>query len=340
MLNLLYPAARAILFRLDAERAHHFSMAGLRMSKNLGILQALTAKPESKPISFAGLTFPNPVGLAAGLDKEANTIDALGLLGFGHIEVGTLTPKPQEGNEAPRLFRLPQYKALINRMGFNNPGINQGLANARSSSSFKGIVGINIGKNKVTPNERANEDYAIAFEKAYPWADYITANFSSPNTPGLRDLQSEEAAGKLLETLKKRQQSLHKKTGRYVPFALKVAPDLDEKQIDGLAKIFRNGGLDFIIATNTTLDRATVENHPNAKEAGGLSGAPLTSHSTEVIARFSAGLGKDVPIIGAGGIFSADDALAKKAAGASLVQIYTGFVYKGPALIHDIIRAW
>ncbi|MDB4648193.1 dihydroorotate dehydrogenase (quinone), partial [Akkermansiaceae bacterium] len=187
MLNLLYPAARAILFRLDAERAHHFSMAGLRASKNLGILQALTAKPESKPISFAGLTFPNPVGLAAGLDKEANTIDALGLLGFGHIEVGTLTPKPQEGNEAPRLFRLPQYKALINRMGFNNPGINQGLANARSSSSFKGIVGINIGKNKVTPNERANEDYAIAFEKAYPWADYITANFSSPNTPGLRD---------------------------------------------------------------------------------------------------------------------------------------------------------
>jgi len=225
-------------------------------------------------------------------------------------------------------------------MGFNNPGINQGLANARSSSSFKGIVGINIGKNKVTPNERANEDYAIAFEKAYPWADYITANFSSPNTPGLRDLQSEEAAGKLLERLKKLQETLHKKTGRYVPFALKVAPDLDENQIDGLAKIFRNGGLDFIIATNTTLDRATVENHPNAKEAGGLSGAPLTSHSTEVIARFSAGLGKDVPIIGAGGIFSADDALAKKAAGASLVQIYTGFVYKGPALIHDIIRAW
>jgi dihydroorotate dehydrogenase len=225
-------------------------------------------------------------------------------------------------------------------MGFNNPGIDQGLANTRSASSFNGIVGINIGKNKVTSNENANEDYAIAFEKAYPWSDYITANFSSPNTPGLRDLQSEEAAGKLLETLKKLQESLHKKTGRYVPFALKVAPDLDEKQIDGLSKVFRDGGLDFLIATNTTLDRAAVKNHPNAKEAGGLSGAPLTSHATEVIARFNAGLGKNVPIIGAGGIFSAEDALAKKAAGASLVQIYTGFVYKGPSLIHDIIRAW
>lgn len=340
MLNLLYPAARAILFRLDAERAHHFSMAGLRASENLGILQALTTAPESKPVSFAGLTFPNPVGLAAGLDKEANTIDALGLLGFGHIEVGTLTPKPQNGNECPRLFRLPQHKALINRMGFNNPGIDQGLANTRSASSFNGIVGINIGKNKITPNERANQDYATAFEKAYPWSDYITANFSSPNTPGLRDLQSEESASKLLETLKKLQEKLHKKTGRYVPFALKVAPDLDEKQIDGLSKVFRDGGLDFLIATNTTLDRATVENHPNAKEAGGLSGAPLTSHATEVISRFNSRLGKDVPIIGAGGIFSAEDALAKRAAGASLVQIYTGFVYKGPGLIHDIIRAW
>ena len=225
-------------------------------------------------------------------------------------------------------------------MGFNNPGIDQGLANTRSASSFNGIVGINIGKNKITPNERANQDYATAFEKAYPWSDYITANFSSPNTPGLRDLQSEESASKLLKTLKNLQEKLHKKTGRYVPFALKVAPDLDEKQIDGLSKVFRDGGLDFLIATNTTLDRAAVENHPNAKEAGGLSGAPLTSHATEVISRFNSRLGKDVPIIGAGGIFSAEDALAKRAAGASLVQIYTGFVYKGPGLIHDIIRAW
>lgn len=340
MLNLLYPAARAILFRLDAERAHHLSMAGLRRAEKLGVLKAITSEPVSKPVTFAGLTFPNPVGLAAGLDKEANTIDALGLLGFGHIEVGTLTPKPQDGNEAPRLFRLPQHKALINRMGFNNPGIDQGLANARSSSSYKGIVGINIGKNKVTPNEQANGDYALAFEKSYPWADYITANFSSPNTPGLRELQSEDAAGRLLETLKNLQSKLHKETGRYVPFALKVAPDLNEQEIAGLSKVFRDGGLDFLIATNTTLAREAVKGHPNAQEAGGLSGAPLTKHATEVIGQFHAGMGVDVPIIGAGGIFSAEDALAKKAAGASLVQIYTGFVYRGPALVHEIIRAW
>jgi len=340
VLNLLYPAARALLFRLDAERAHHLSMAGLRQTEKLGVLSAITEKPESKPVSFAGLTFPNPVGLAAGLDKEANTIDALGCLGFGHVEVGTLTPKPQDGNDSPRLFRLPGHKALINRMGFNNPGIEQGLANARSTNSFKGILGINIGKNKVTPNEQANEDYAIAFKKSYPWADYITANFSSPNTPGLRDLQSEDAAGRLLETLKKLQTKLQRETGRYVPFALKVAPDLNGKQIAGLSKVFREGGLDFVIATNTTLERKAVEGHPHAEEAGGLSGAPLTQHATEVIGQFHQGLGKDVPIIGAGGIFTAEDALAKRAAGASLVQLYTGFVYRGPALIHEIIRAW
>ena len=340
MLNLLYPAARAILFRIDAEKAHHLSMAGLRATEKIGLLSTLSSTPEQKPISFCGLTFPNPVGLAAGLDKEANTIDALGTLGFGHVEVGTLTPQAQDGNGSPRLFRLPEHNALINRMGFNNPGIDQGLANARASTSFKGIVGINIGKNKVTPNEQANDDYVIAFEKAYPWADYITANFSSPNTPGLRDLQSEDAAGRLLQTLKDLQSRLHAESGRYVPFALKVAPDLDEPQISGLSKVFRDGGLDFLIATNTTLARDAVKGHKNAGEAGGLSGAPLTKHSTEVIGQFHAGLGKEVPIIGAGGIFSAEDALAKKQAGASLVQLYTGFVYRGPALIHEIIEAW
>ncbi|MEN8693386.1 MAG: quinone-dependent dihydroorotate dehydrogenase [Akkermansiaceae bacterium] len=340
MLNLLYPAARTILFKMDAEKAHHLSMAGLRATEKLGILRALSKKPEHKPVTLAGVTFPNPVGLAAGLDKEANTIDALGTLGFGHIEVGTLTPKPQHGNESPRLFRLPEHQALINRMGFNNPGIDEGLANARSSESFQGIIGINIGKNKITPNEQANDDYAIAFEKSYPWADYITANFSSPNTPGLRDLQSEDAAGRLLEVLKKLQTKLHTETGRYVPFALKVAPDLDDDQINGLANVFKNGGLDILIATNTTIARETVKDHRNAGEAGGLSGAPLTTHSTEVIAKFHASLGDDLPIIGAGGIFSAEDAQAKRDAGAKLVQLYTGFVYQGPQLIHDIIRAW
>ena len=340
MLNLLYPAARAFLFRLNAERAHDLSMAGLRQTEKLGLLQALITQPEKKPVELAGLTFPNPVGLAAGLDKEANTIDALGRLGFGHLEVGTLTPKPQDGNDSPRLFRLPSHQALINRMGFNNPGIDQGLANARSATSFQGILGINIGKNKVTPNEQANDDYALAFEKAYPWADYITANFSSPNTPGLRDLQSGEAAARLLETLKNLQEKLTRESGRYLPFALKVAPDLDEDQIETLSKVFREGGLDFLIATNTTLAREAVKDHPHAKEAGGLSGAPLTQHATEVIASFHQRLGEDVPIIGAGGIFSAEDALAKKAAGARLVQIYTGFIYRGPALVHEIIRAW
>ncbi len=340
MLNALYPAARAILFKMDAEKAHHFSMSGLRTLEKTGLLKMLSASLEPKPVELCGLKFPNPVGLAAGLDKEANTIDALGTLGFGHIEVGTLTPKPQDGNESPRLFRLKEHQALINRMGFNNPGIDEGLANARSSESFKGIIGINIGKNKVTPNEKANDDYAIAFEKAYADADYITANFSSPNTPGLRELQAAGAAGELLGTLKKIQERKHKETGRYVPFALKVAPDLDEKQITELCKVFRDGGLDFLIATNTTLARDAVKGHPNADEAGGLSGAPLTKHSTEVIGQFHQGLGKDIPIIGAGGIFSAEDALAKRDAGASLVQLYTGFVYRGPALIHEIIKAW
>lgn len=340
MLNLLYPAARAFLFKMDAEKAHHFSMTGLRTSEKLGLLKILSTTPEQKPVTLAGVTFPNPVGLAAGLDKEANTIDALGTLGFGHIEVGTLTPKPQDGNAPPRLFRLPEHQALINRMGFNNPGIDQGLTNARSRESFKGIVGINIGKNKVTPNEQANEDYAIAFEKAYPWADYITANFSSPNTPGLRDLQSEDAAGRLLEVLKNLQTKLHSETGRYVPFALKVAPDLDDTQIEGLANVFKNGGLDLLIATNTTIARDAVIGHRNAEEAGGLSGAPLTTHATEVIRKFHATLKNEVPIIGAGGIFTAEDALAKRDAGAKLVQLYTGFVYQGPKLIHDIIHAW
>ncbi len=340
MLNSLYPAARSLLFRIDPERAHDLSMAGLRHSEKCGLLKIISAKSPQKKISICGLEFPNPVGLAAGLDKEANTIDALGSLGFGHIEVGTLTPVAQAGNESPRLFRLPEHKALINRMGFNNPGIEQGIRNTRSSKSFRGILGINIGKNKVTPNELANDDYAYAFEKAYPHADYITANFSSPNTPGLRDLQSEDSAARLLETLKKLQSKLHRESGRHVPFALKVAPDLDETQVKGLSRVFQNGGLDFLIATNTTLARDAVAGHPNADEAGGLSGMPLQRHATDIIAQFHSVLGRDIPIIGAGGIFSAEDALAKKAAGASLIQIYTGFIYRGPSLIHEIIRAW
>ncbi len=336
MLNTLYPAARAILFKLEAEKAHHLSMTGLRLMEQTGILSICTTPPKNKPVTLAGITFPNPVGLAAGLDKEANTIDALGRLGFGHVEVGTLTPKPQPGNDSPRLFRLPEHQALINRMGFNNPGIESGIENATSSRSFKGVIGINIGKNKDTPNAQALDDYAVAFEKAYPHADYVTANFSSPNTPGLRDLQSSETAARLLETLK----AIQAKHQRYVPIALKVAPDLREDEIAQLSKVFVDGGLDLLIATNTTLSREAVAGHLHAEEAGGLSGSPLTQQATEIISSFHSKMGPTVPIIGAGGIFNAEDALAKREAGASLVQLYTGFIYRGPALVHEIIEAW
>lgn len=339
-MDSLYPAARRLLFKIDAEKAHHVSMSSLRTLERTGLLEKLTTLPKTKPVTCAGMTFPNPVGLAAGLDKEANTVDALGRLGFGHIETGTLTPRPQAGNASPRLFRLPEHQALINRMGFNNPGIEEGIENLLKARSFNGVRGINIGKNKVTPNAEALDDYLHAFEAAYPHADYITANFSSPNTPGLRDLQSRDSAAALLEALKKAQERLTSQCGRHVPFALKVAPDLDEPQIQELSQVFLDGGLDFLIATNTTIDRSSVSGHRLAREAGGLSGLPVRDRSTEVIAAFHSFLGKDVPIIGAGGIFSAQDALAKRDAGASLVQLYTGFIYRGPALIREICQAW
>ncbi|MGE9267952.1 MAG: quinone-dependent dihydroorotate dehydrogenase [Verrucomicrobiales bacterium] len=340
MLHSLYAPARAALFQLDAEKAHHLSLAGLRMMEKTHLLEKLSPALPAKPVTLAGLRFPNPVGLAAGLDKEANCVDALGRLGFGFIEVGTLTPVGQPGNDKPRLFRLKEHQAIINRMGFNNPGIEQGIENLKSARHYQGIVGINIGKNKVTPNERALDDYLIAFEKAYPHADYITANFSSPNTPGLRDLQSAEAAAQLLGGLKEKQAELEARHGKKVPLALKVAPDLDPEQIKSLSRVFREGGLDLLIATNTTISREAVANHPLARESGGLSGAILQQASTEVIAAFHAELGEKVPLIGVGGIFSAEDALAKRAAGAKLVQLYTGFIYEGPKLIHEIVNKW
>lgn len=340
MLNALYPLARAALFQLDAEKAHHLSLANLRFLEKIGALKKLSTPIPQKPVKVAGLTFPNPVGLAAGLDKEANSIDALGRLGFGFIEVGTLTPVGQAGNEKPRLFRLKEHQAIINRMGFNNPGIDEGIENLLQSKHFQGPIGINIGKNKVTPNENALADYLLAFEKAYPHADYITANFSSPNTPGLRDLQGAESAARLLEGLKKKQAEMEKQHGKKVPLAFKVAPDMEDGQISALSRVFRDGGLDILIATNTTISREEVKNHPLANEAGGLSGASLQDQSTQVIADFHAELKDEIPIIGVGGIFSAADAIAKREAGAKLVQLYTGFIYKGPQLIHDIVNKW
>ncbi|MBK1881619.1 quinone-dependent dihydroorotate dehydrogenase [Luteolibacter pohnpeiensis] len=337
MLDILYPVLRSILFRLDAEQAHHLSLSGLRVCEKVGVLKLLADSPEFvTPVELMGLTFPNRVGLAAGLDKEGNTIDAFGRLGFGFIEIGTITPRPQAGNPKPRLFRLIDHEAIINRMGFNNPGIDAGVTNVRQSKDFNGVIGFNIGKNKDTPNENAADDYLACLRAAYPVADYIAVNLSSPNTPGLRDLQGAEASARLLEKLKQEQQKLASEHGKSVPLLFKVAPDLEDQHIQDLAKVFTDGGLDGLIATNTTLDRQSVMSHPRANEAGGLSGKPVFDKSTAVLAAFSSHLGNKVPIIGVGGISSVEEAKAKLDAGASLVQIYTSFIYQGPRLVREL----
>jgi dihydroorotate dehydrogenase len=337
--DAMYPLARSGLFRLDAEVAHHASLAALRIAEKTGLLGLLTPRAESSsPVEVMGLKFPNRIGLAAGLDKEGNTIDALGRLGFGCIEIGTITPRPQAGNPKPRLFRLIQEEAIINRMGFNNPGIDAGVENVRLSKSFNGIIGFNIGKNKDTPNENAADDYLACLRKAYPVADYVAVNLSSPNTPGLRDLQGAEASARLLDTLKKEQIKLAAEHGKQVPLLFKVAPDLDESHIRDLAQVFIDGGLDGLIATNTTLDRHQVASHPRAGEAGGLSGRPVLEKSTATLKQFAERLGGRIPIIGVGGISSLKDAREKIQAGAALVQIYTSFIYQGPALVRELAR--
>ncbi|WP_035601033.1 quinone-dependent dihydroorotate dehydrogenase [Haloferula sp. BvORR071] len=335
-----YDLARSLLFRLDAETAHHLSLKGLRLAEESRLLSALFPASECiAPVEVMGLRFPNRVGLAAGLDKEGNTIDALGRLGFGFVEIGTITPRPQVGNPKPRLFRLVEHEAIINRMGFNNPGIDAGVANVKKSKAFEGVIGFNIGKNKDTPNENAADDYLTCLRAAYPVADYIAVNLSSPNTPGLRDLQGEEASERLLERLKKEQESLAKEHGKKVPLLFKVAPDLDPPHVTALARVFLNGGLDGLIATNTTLAREPVAGHPRAGEAGGLSGRPLTQRSTEIIRAFAGEFGGRLPIIGVGGISCAQDAVDKIQAGASLVQIYSAFIFQGPRLIRDCAAA-
>lgn len=339
-MSTAYDFARSLLFRLDAEVAHHLSLRGLRLAEKTGLLPLLFPTDEFvSPVEVMGLRFPNRVGLAAGLDKEGNTIDALGRLGFGFIEIGTVTPRPQTGNPKPRLFRLVEHEAIINRMGFNNPGIAAGVENVRSSRRFTGPIGFNIGKNKDTPNESADEDYLVCFRAAYEVADYVAVNLSSPNTPGLRDLQSEESSARLLETLKKEQDQLARRHGRYVPLLFKVAPDLDPPHVKALARVFLNGGLDGLIATNTTLDRTPVAGHPRASEAGGLSGKPLTSRSTGIIRAFASEFSGRIPIIGVGGISSSEDAKEKIRAGASLLQIYSAFIFQGPRLIRECSRA-
>jgi dihydroorotate dehydrogenase len=294
------------------------------------------------PVTVAGLRFPNRVGLAAGLDKNGRCIDGLGAMGFGFIEVGTVTPRAQPGNDKPRMFRLPARQALINRLGFNNEGLDAFLRNVQTARSFRaagGILGLNIGKNAVTPIERAVDDYLIGLNGVYPHADYVTVNISSPNTKNLRALQSDDALDALLGALVERKAQLAAQHGKAVPMFLKIAPDLDDAQIRVIATTLKKHGMDGVIATNTTIARDAVQGLPHAEEAGGLSGAPVLAASNRVIAALRAELGAGFPIIGAGGVLSGADARAKLAAGADLVQIYTGLIYRGPALVPEVAQA-
>lgn len=332
-LIIMYSLLRPVLFQLPAETAHQLSLSALDLMAPIN--RMIYGKVNAKPVELMGLRFPSAVGLAAGLDKNAAHIDGLAALGFGFLEVGTVTPRPQPGNPKPRLFRIPEAQAIINRMGFNNDGVDQLIHNVKASS-YQGVLGINIGKNFDTPVELAQDDYVLAMEKVYVHADYITVNISSPNTPGLRDLQHGEALQTLLMALKAKQQELSELHGKYVPVLVKVAPDLTDADIADMSERFLAADIDGVIATNTTFSRAAVEGLNHANEQGGLSGAPLTASSTDVLEKFYAHLGEDIPLIAAGGIMSANDAIKKLQAGAKLVQIYSGLMYKGPKLIKEI----
>ena len=341
-LDLLYPFAREALFALDAETAHHLTLNNLKRACAFGLTKLVASPIADDPCEAMGLTFRNPVGLAAGMDKDGAYIDALASLGFGFIEVGTVTPRAQPGNARPRMFRIPQANALVNRMGFNNAGLDAFIANVRASSFRKrhrGILGLNIGKNADTPMERALDDYLIGLSGVYPHADYVTINISSPNTRQLRELQDADHLGALLAALKIRQGELADRHGRYVPLAVKIAPDLDMTQIDAIADALIVHRIDGVIATNTMLSRDAVAGMQNANEAGGLSGAPLARASNAVIAALHGRLGDAIPIIGVGGVMRGDDARAKREAGAALVQVYTGLIYRGPSLVAECARA-
>jgi dihydroorotate dehydrogenase len=329
---MFYRAARPFLFLLDAEDAHHHALAAFDRAHRLGLARLVAARATDSPRKVMGLEFPNPVGLAAGLDKNGSHIDALADLGFGFLEIGTVTPRPQPGNPRPRMFRLPQARAIINRMGFNNLGVEKLLENV-ARARFRGVLGINIGKNFDTPIERAAEDYLLCMRRVFTVASYITVNISSPNTQNLRQLQQADELDRLLEALAAERRTLAGRHGKTVPLAVKIAPDLTEDQVAQAAALFLKHGVDGVIATNTTLSREGVEGLPHADEAGGLSGAPVRARSTAVVRQLATELGGRLPIIGVGGIFSAADAREKLAAGASLVQLYSGLVYEGPGLV-------
>jgi len=334
----LYSILRPLLFRLDPETGHNISLKTLQISYQLGLNTWLFTPPPAQPCKIMGLNFPNRVGLAAGLDKNGDYIDALAALGFGFIEAGTVTPRPQPGNPPPRLFRIPEAQAIINRMGFNNKGVDYLIAQVKKAG-FGGILGINIGKNFDTPMEKATNDYLFCMRKVYPHAGYIALNISSPNTPGLRDLQKKDSFNNLLEPLKEEQAQLESQYGRYVPMAVKIAPDLEPDEINLIAEALIEHSIDAVIATNTTLNHEQVKQLPHGQETGGLSGAPLRHQSTQVIEQLSRILDSRLPIIGVGGIMNSTDAQEKISAGASLVQIYSGLIYSGPALIRNIAAA-
>ncbi len=334
---MFYPAIRKVLFQFDAETIHELTIKGLKSTGKSPLNIFYKQQVQNKPVTVMGINFPNPVGLAAGLDKNGECINAFAAMGFGFVEVGTVTPRPQPGNDKPRIFRLPSANAVINRMGFNNKGVDY-LVSQVQAANFKGILGINIGKNKDTPDENAKDDYIHCMRKVYNLATYITVNISSPNTPGLRSLQYGEALDELLSALKAEQGILAEKYGKYIPLAVKIAPDLNEDEVKSIAKSLIDNGIDGVIATNTTLSREGVEGLEFGDEQGGLSGQPVKEKSTLVIKLLSEALDNKLPIIGVGGIASSADANEKLQAGASLVQVYTGFIYQGPPLVKEIVN--
>ncbi|HEY0489750.1 MAG TPA: quinone-dependent dihydroorotate dehydrogenase [Telluria sp.] len=339
--KLLYALARPLLFALDAESAHNLTLPALRRAAERGWTNKIR-KPDPDPRTVMGITFPNPVGLAAGLDKDGAYIDGLAALGFGFIEVGTVTPRAQPGNPKPRMFRIPAKQGIINRMGFNNGGVDAFVANVQASRFYQnkeGVLGLNIGKNADTPIERAVDDYLICLEKVYPYASYVTVNISSPNTKNLRQLQDASELDTLLSRLKEAQARLADQHKKYVPLTLKIAPDIDADQIKSIASALLRHKIDGVIATNTTTSRRDVENERHGKETGGLSGAPVFRQSTIVVRALKRELGDAIPIIGVGGIMSGADAKEKMEAGASLVQLYSGLIYAGPALVRECAMA-